>query len=78
MELLVEIAKSIDRTGTQPSYRQLAKRLHYASLASIYQKLQALQSKRLVKLRGSRGVEFDWRSYRPAAQQRREVGCLGG
>ena len=78
MELLVEIARSIDRTGTQPSYRQLAKRFNYSSLNSIYQKLRALQTKRLVKLRGSRAVEFDWRAYRPAAQQRREVGCISG
>lgn len=78
LELLVEIAKSIDKTGVQPSYRQLATRFNYASLNSIHQKLRALQTKRLVKLSGYRGVEFDWRSYRPAGQRRREVGCVSG
>jgi len=64
-QLLVLVARSIDKTGVQPSYRQLAQRLGYTSLNFISQMVKNLVRKREVTQCGARGLSYNWRAYLP-------------
>jgi len=57
------IAKSIDRYGFQPSYRDIMKRFGFASPGAVTGHLKAAEKKGACKRRGSRALEFEWREY---------------
>ena len=71
-QLLVVVAESIDRTGVQPSYRQLAQRLGYTSLNFIAQMVKNLVRKREVTQCGARGLSYNWRAYLPDQSNKKE------
>ena len=62
-ELLVLIADSIDQTGVQPSYRELARLFGYKSLNFIAQMVKNLVKKKEVTNCGARGISYNWRTY---------------
>jgi len=66
-ELLVMVAMSIDKTGVQPSYRQIAKTFGWTSLTYITQMVNNLVKKREVSKCGARGLSYNWRAYLPAS-----------
>jgi SOS-response transcriptional repressor LexA len=65
MELLRVLAHQIDKTGTQPSMRQVAKIMGYASIGFIHVMVQNLKRKGIVyqSPKHSKSVEFEWRNY---------------
>jgi SOS-response transcriptional repressor LexA len=63
LKLLRCIAKSINATGCQPSYRDLCRELGWASPNYPRELLARLAKSGLVKRRGARALEFDWRAY---------------
>jgi len=54
---------SIDKTGVQPSYRQIAKAFGWTSLNFIAQMVKNLVKKKEVTVCGARGISYNWRSY---------------
>jgi SOS-response transcriptional repressor LexA len=57
------IARSIDQTGIQPSYRDICVRFGWSSPNAVKTTMDSLERLGLIKRRGSRAVEFDWKSY---------------
>jgi SOS-response transcriptional repressor LexA len=62
-KILEYIAHCIDETGCQPSYRDICKEMGWKSPHMPAQCIDKLEAKGLVKKRGARSVEFDWRAY---------------
>jgi|Laugresu1bdmlbdd_1035124.scaffolds.fasta_scaffold00153_15 SOS-response transcriptional repressor LexA len=62
-KILEYIAKCIDRTGCQPSYRDICKAMGWSSPNMPAQCIDKLAEKGVVKKHGARSVEFDWRAY---------------
>jgi len=62
-ELLTLVADSIDQTGVQPSYRELAHLFGYKSLNFIAQMVRNLVKKKEVTNYGARGISYNWRNY---------------
>lgn len=63
VQMLRYIAQCIDQTGCQPSYRDICKQMGYASPNAVAGHMNALVRKGLVKKRGARAIEFDWRLF---------------
>ena len=63
LKILRHIAQSIDLTGCQPSYRDICEVMGYASPNAVHGHIEALAKKGLVKKRGARAIEFDWRLF---------------
>lgn len=62
-ELLRHIARSIDRTGAQPSYRDLCKDFGWSSPNAVKSAMDSLEKKGFIRRIGSRAIAFDWKSY---------------
>lgn len=63
LKILRHIAQSIDQTGCQPSYRDICEAMGYSSPNAVRGHVEALVRKGLVKKRGARAIEFDWRLF---------------
>lgn len=63
MKILKYVAKSIDETGVQPSYRDMCVHFGWASPNMPACCIDDLEKKGIVTKRGSRAIEFDWRYY---------------
>ena len=63
VDLLKFIAQCIDQTGCQPSYRDICRQMGYASPNTVAGHMNALVRKGLIKKRGARAIEFDWRLF---------------
>lgn len=61
--ILEYIAKCINETGCQPSYRDICAEMGWASPHMPAQCIDKLMAKGVVKKRGARAVEFDWRAF---------------
>ena len=70
LRLLQYIAKCIDETGCQPSYREICKEFGWASINAPSTFLNALEKKGVVEKVGPRAVRFDWRFYLVRKKQR--------
>ena len=62
-KILEYIAKCINDTGCQPSYREICRAMGWSSPHMPAQCIDKLQEKGLVKKRGYRSLEFNWRAY---------------
>jgi SOS-response transcriptional repressor LexA len=65
MKMLRIVAKSINETGTQPSMREIARRLGYAVPGYVHLMVKNLERKGFVEHRGgkSKSIIFNWREY---------------
>lgn len=61
--LLRIIARSVDKYGCQPSYRELAEALGYYSTGYIQHLIKEMEREKIVSSRGSRALCFKWREY---------------
>ena len=62
-KILMHIAKSIDKYGYQPSYREIASKFGFSSPGAVTGHLTAAEKKGACKRHGCRSVEFAWREY---------------
>lgn len=62
-KVLVYIAKSIDKKGVQPSYREIMKHFGFRSPNAVLGHLKACEKKGACKRSGCRAVQFNWRGY---------------
>jgi SOS-response transcriptional repressor LexA len=63
MRLLTTVADCISEHGYQPSYRELADAWGWSSPGYVLQLACSLEKKGVLKRRGSRALEFDWRDW---------------
>lgn len=63
MKILKYIAKSIDETGCQPSYRDMCVKFGWSSPNMPASCIDDLERKGVVVKKGARALEFDWRYY---------------
>lgn len=61
--ILEYIAKCIDETGCQPSYRDICVAMGWSSPNMPAQCLEKLAKSGVITKRGARAVEFDWRAF---------------
>ena len=61
--VLAYIARCIDTTGCQPSYRQIGAYFKWSSVNSVACLLINCVAKGEVWKTSSRGIHFDWRKY---------------
>jgi SOS-response transcriptional repressor LexA len=61
--LLRLVARSVDRNGFQPSYREIAEHFGWASAGYVTVLVRSLWKKGIVSPKGSRALSFDWRTY---------------
>lgn len=63
-KMLEYIAFKIDRTGCQPSMREIATELGYASPGYVPTLVEGCTRKGYIKAQhGARAIEFDWREF---------------
>ena len=62
-KVLVYIAKSIDKKGIQPSYREIMQHFGFSSPGAVLGHLKACEKKGYCKRSGCRAVQFNWRGY---------------
>ncbi len=63
-KMLEFIAQTIDRHGYQPSMREIAKELGYASPGYIPKLVESVERKGYVSAqRGARAIVFNWREF---------------
>ena len=63
-KMLSYIAWKISRTGCQPSMREIATELGYASPGYVPELVRSCQAKGVVKAQhGARAIEFAWRDF---------------
>lgn len=65
LKLLRFIAKSIDESGCQPSYRDMCDEFGWSSPNAVVSFMNALEKKGVVERLGARAIKFDWRYYLP-------------
>jgi SOS-response transcriptional repressor LexA len=63
INILRSIARSIDRNGTQPSYREICKEYGWVSPNAVKETVDALERNGVVRRMGARAIAFDWREY---------------
>lgn len=65
LRMLRLVAKSIDQTGTQPSYREIARMLGYEVWGYVYNMVKSLERKGVIQhtSKVSKSISFDWRNY---------------
>lgn len=62
-KLLQHIATCIDKTGCQPSYRDICRCFGWQSTNAPASYINSLEKKGVVVKHGSRAIEFNWRQY---------------
>ena len=62
-KILMHIAKSIDKYGYQPSYREIMTKFGFSSPGAVTGHLKSCEKKGACKRHGCRSVEFAWREY---------------
>jgi SOS-response transcriptional repressor LexA len=61
--LLRMIARSVDKYGFQPSYREIASALGYESVGYVHHLIGEMQAERRVVSKGARALQFKWREF---------------
>ncbi len=61
--LLRIIARSVNKYGCQPSYRELAESLGYFSTGYVQLLIKEMERDKLVVSMGARALSFKWRDY---------------
>jgi len=62
-KVLGYIAKSIDKKGIQPSYREIMRHFGFKSPGAVLGHLKSCEKKGACKRSGCRAVQFNWREY---------------
>jgi len=62
-KILMHIAKSIDKNGFQPSYREIMTKFGFSSPGAVTGHLKSAEKKGACRRHGCRAVEFQWREY---------------
>lgn len=63
VKVLSYIARCIDATGCQPSYREIGAYFKWKSVNSVASLLTNCVSKGAIWKTGARGIHFEWRNY---------------
>ena len=63
IKVLSYIARCIDATGCQPSYREIGTYFKWKSVNSVASLLLNCVAKGAVWKTGARGIHFEWRDY---------------
>lgn len=65
--LLRIIADSIQSTGLQPTFRQIAVQIGHLSPGWVHVRMEAMHKAGIIVRRGVKGIEFDWSYYTTAS-----------
>lgn len=64
-EVLEYVAQHIDRWGFQPSYREIAEHLGWASAGYVTVLFTRMENRGVLARMGLRAIEFQWKNYLP-------------